>query len=639
MRFPRLAGALPIALAAVLVYLRTLGCGYVWDDDDYVTQNPVLRTAGAFWSIWFEPASLPQYYPLVHSTFWLEYRLWGPSPLGYHAVNVLLHAASAVLFWRLLVRLAVPGALFGALLFAVHPVHVESVAWVTERKNVLSLLFALLAAHGWWRWRDDGGGARAYGLATAAFVGALLSKTVTATLPGALLVLVWWRRGRLGRRDVLGALPWFAVGLGLGAFTAWLEATHVGAATVVHLSPAERLLVAGRAVWFYLGKLAVPYPLCFHYERWQLDAGSPAQWACVVAAVAAVAIAIALRHRLGRGPAAVLLLFGGMLVPALGFVDVYPFRFSFVADHFQYHASLAMLAGGGALLTLAAAKWPARARFAAAAVLLTGLGAATVVQCGDYRDLETLWQATLRHHPDSSLALSNLGGLALQRGDLAAARDYSERALRADPGCHEAIANLGILAHRDGDLAEAERRYREALRLKPNSAATHHNLGALMRQQGKPAEALRLLRRAVELDPDYYDGHVTLCAALAEANDWNECLTAADWVLKRTPGAIATRLQAIDALLALRRTDQALGNALLAWRGQPTMPQALDAVARAIAASVRSQSPDGARTFVAGVLQRSGIPPAALLPALAEVLRRDGAGELADAVEGALKGH
>lgn len=636
-RHPRLTGALLLLLSVALAYWPALDAGFVWDDDDYVTQNPVLRTPAGIWRIWFQPLSLPQYYPLVHSTFWLEYRLWGPSPLGYHAVNLLLHAGAATLLWRLLVRLAVPGALFAALLFAVHPVGVESVAWVTERKNVLSLVCYLLAAHAWLRWRDEHR-PRSFWIATAWFVAALLGKTVTASLPAALLLVTWWQRGRIERREWLAAAPWFLLGAALGWFTVHLEATHVGAATALQLSPAERLLVAGRAAWFYLASLLWPWQLCFNYPRWQLDTGSLAQWVFVAAAAAAPALLWLLRARLGRGPLTALLLFGGTLVPALGFFDVYPFRFSFVADHFQYHANLAIFAGIAALAARATARWPAQARLGLAALVALPLAVASFRLCRDYRDEPTLWSATLRCNPDSALALGNLGGLALARGDLAAAKDYSERAVRTDAGCHEAIANLAVIAHRGGDRTTARRLYEQALAMKPNSAASHHNLGVLLRETGQKAEGLRLLRRAVELDPDYYDGRVTLAAALCDERQWAECIEAALWVLQRTPEATATRLQAVEALLALGRYDLAIRNAALLARQQPELPQATAALARGIAGVLRPLPPAEVPARAAAVVGGTGIASARLMPAIVDGLRRLGAAPQAEALQKATTG-
>ena len=274
------AAVLGLTLAA---YAPALQANYIWDDDDHVTKNPTLRSLDGLRQIWFLPTALPQYYPAVHTTFWLEYHLWGLHPVGYHLVNVLLHACNALLFWRLLVRLAVPGAWLAAAILAVHPVEVESVAWITERKNVLSLALSLAAILAYLRFspfemrrrRRSCSAAGRYGWYASAlilFAVALLSKTVVASLPAVLLVLAAWKRSRIGRRDVAPLLPFFLLGTCLGLATVWLERMHVGAAGEEwDFTILDRVLMAGRALWFYAAKLAWPQPLAFFYPRWQVD--------------------------------------------------------------------------------------------------------------------------------------------------------------------------------------------------------------------------------------------------------------------------------------------------------------------------------------------------------------------------------
>lgn len=626
--------ALLLVLVTIVAYWPALGCGFVWDDDDYVTQNPLLRTAAGIVRIWFEPTSLPQYYPLVHSTFWLEYRIWGPWAPGFHAVNVALHATSAVLLWSVLRRLAVPGALLAAFLFAVHPVQVESVAWITERKNVLSMLCYLLAAKSWLRWQADDG-RRQWWAASAWFLGALLSKTVTASLPAALLLVMWWRHGRVDRRMLRGVVPWFVLGGALGFVTVHLESTLVGASgTPWQVAGLERVLVAGRAVWFYLTSLAWPVGLCFNYPRWSLDTSAPAQWSWPLAAVATVAAVWLLRHRLGRGPVVALLLFGGTLVPALGFFDVFPFRYSFVADHFQYHASIALLTLAAAASTAAAARllghdaagraggWVARG---AAALLVGTLAVLTWRQCGDYRDLDTLWTRTLACNPQSTLALANLGGLALDRGELATARDRFERCLALDPHNHEAEANLGVIAHKTGDRALAEQHYLRALSMRPDLETTMHNLAVLHLDEGQPAQALPLLERALARSPDYYDAHVTVCRALHALQRWPAVVEHADWVLARTPEARDTRLLAIDAMLALGKYGPAAGNAAYLLQRRADDPRALPVMAKAMAHMVAAGDAAGAGQRAAQGCRNGRVDPTRLLPLIAHELRAMGA--------------
>ena len=341
-----------LVAATVLAYQPVWHAGFIWDDDVYVTNNLTLRSVDGLRQIWCKLTATPQYYPLVHTSFWLEYHLWGLNPVGYHVVNVLLHALAAILLWRVLVRLQLPGAWLAAGIFALHPVAVESVAWVTERKNVLAAVFYFAAALAYLRGRrrermaesKSGVSLRWYFLAFALFVAALLSKTTACSLPAAMLLVIWWKRGRIAGRDVWPLLPFFAAGVALGLVTSWLERTHVGAqGPEWAFSFPERCLIAGRAVWFYAGKLFWPANLTFIYPRWQINTGAWWQWIFPVAALAVVAVLWRLRRRIGRGPLVAVLFFGGTLLPALGFTNVYPMRYSFVADHFQYLASVGLI--------------------------------------------------------------------------------------------------------------------------------------------------------------------------------------------------------------------------------------------------------------------------------------------------------
>lgn len=575
-----LPAVLAIALLSLLAYFGVQDCGFTWDDDDYVLANPNLRSWHGLWAIWAEPRSLPQYYPLVHTSFWLEWQCWGSNALGYHLVNVALHACAAVLFGQLLARLAVPGAWAAALWFCAHPMHVESVAWITERKNLLSLVCALAAAHAYASWRSD---PQRRWLVRAAlwFLAALASKSVTATLPGAWLVLVWWQDGRIGKRD---AWP-LGLGLLLGALaawnTAWLEAVHVGAGDAVGLHGLERLLVLGRAPWHYLHSILWPFGNCFNYPRWELAVGSLAQWSWLLVTLAALAVAGSLRARLGRSTLTVLLLFGGTLLPVLGLFDVYPFRFSFVADHFAYHASLPMLAAIANLAQRGVVRWSPRARAALAVVIALLLATLASRLVPNYRSEEVMWQATLRCHPTSTLALANLAGKALARGELDRAETLSQQALAADPNHPESLANLGAIAHHRRDLARAEQYYERARALRPNFATNLRNLGMLWHEQGRSQDALPLVQRAVELDGEYLDGRTLLVTLYQQLRQWRECLAAADWVLAFRPEIVSVRLHAAEAALELRDFALAEHHANLALRQVPGLAQARAVLTRA----------------------------------------------------------
>src|ERR1019366_5746224 len=400
------AGAWALLLCATLVaYLPALQGGLLWDDNMHVTRAD-LRSLHGLWRIWFDLGATQQYYPLLHSAFWLEHRIWGDAVLGYHLTNVALHAASACLVVMIVRRLSLPGAYLAGFVFALHPVCVEAVAWISEQKSTLSGVFYLEAALTYLHF-DRTRRKSPYFLALGLFVLALMSKTVTATLPAAMLVVFWWQRGRLAwRRDVLPLVPWFALGATAGLFTAWVESTPrlIGAQGPAYaLTLPQRLLLAGRVPWFYAWKVLWPANLMFTYPRWKIDAGEWWQYLFPLG-LAALAVALGVLARKNRGPLAGFLFFAGTLFPALGFLNVYPFRYSYVADHFQYLAILGIVVPAASGLTVLAGRIPP-GRIAAIvlpALLLTTLGAATWRQSGMYRDYETLFRATLAGNPGSS---------------------------------------------------------------------------------------------------------------------------------------------------------------------------------------------------------------------------------------------
>ncbi len=535
-----LAPAAVLVGLTLLAYLPAMNAGFIWDDPDHVTQNATLRSLDGLRQIWFVPRSIPQYYPMVHTTFWIEYQLWGLRASGYHVVNILLHAGCAAALLAVLRRLAVPAAWLAAAVFALHPVHVESVAWITERKNVLSGLFYFGAM---WAYMEsgfgfrpsgsgtDGGvipaysfpdtrhpkaGTRFYPLSLALFVFALLSKTVTCSLPAAILLVMWWKRGRLSWRDIAPLLPFFVIGGGFALTTAYLEQEHVGATgTEFSFEPIERLLIAGRAVWFYLWKLIAPVNLAFIYPRWQIDAARRWQFLFPLAAVTTLFALFFLRRRIGRGPLVALLFFGGTLLPALGFVNVYPMRYSFAADHFQYLASI------GPIVLLAATL----RRFAGHTtpylpVLLIPLGMITFQQTRVYRSAEMLWRDTAAKNPDSWMVHTNLGHALVARAERAREEDQQrlldeaqkqyDTALRLAPHLPEPHWNVGIGLSVRGDLDGALRHFNEALRIVPQFPQGHFSRGNVLRVRGQLDAAAAEYEKAVALKKDYAEAYYNL---------------------------------------------------------------------------------------------------------------------------------
>ncbi|HET9800847.1 MAG TPA: hypothetical protein VFP82_04100, partial [Chthoniobacterales bacterium] len=326
-----------LIVATAIAYLPAWNGKPIWDDNAHMTQ-PELRSAHGLLEIWTKLGATQQYYPLVHSVFWIEQKLWGDSVAGYHFVNILLHAASAFVLLQILLRLKIPGAWLAAGLFALHPVQVESVAWISELKNTLSGLFFFLSISSYLNF-DETRIRRSYIASLVLFLCGLLCKTVIAPMPAIILVILWWRRGSLRwRDDIAPSLPFFGLGIAAGFFTAWVERTFVGAqGASFQLSILQRCLIAARDFWFYLFKLFWPQKLTFIYPRWQISAGVWWQYLFVIALLALLLFAWILRNKT-RGPLAATLIFLGLLFPALGFINVYPFLYSFVADHFQYLA-------------------------------------------------------------------------------------------------------------------------------------------------------------------------------------------------------------------------------------------------------------------------------------------------------------
>lgn len=529
-------------LLAVTVgaHLPALDAGYIWDDGEYLWANPNLKTAAGLWRIWADPRSSPQYYPLVFTSYWLEYRIWGTNPRGYHAVNVLLHGTNAVLLALLLQTLAVPGAWVAAFIFAVHPVHVESVAWVSERKNVLSgalYLSSLLAfvrfaglgreaataspRHGPGPDAPEQGSWGLYGISLGLYCGALLSKTVTASLPVAALLICWWKRRSLVRRDWLTLLPFLAVGLPLGLLTIWLERHHVGAQGADWaFSVYERTLIAGRAFWFYLWKLAWPRELLFFYPRWKIDAGDWRQALFPLAAAALLAGLWSARGRIGKGPCASLAFFGITLAPALGFVNTWPMLVSFVADHFQYLASIGPVALAAALAASAFSLLPRPSPARGAAIALLGSGLALLAygswrQEHHYRTFEMLLRQTIAGNPESWVARNFLASELADRSRIdEAIEQYAAVAALRPADFEQQRLVLGCDLAVKGNTRLALANFGAVLRVNPRNALAHNQIGVLLAQQGDIGGAIPHFTEALRLEPGFAEARQNLQRAL-----------------------------------------------------------------------------------------------------------------------------
>ena len=517
-----------LALIPVIAYLPAMSNGYIWDDPEHVTNNPLLQTLDGLYRIWFLPGATLQYYPLTFTTFWIEYQLWQLQPFGYHLVNIVLHAAVTIVLWQTLRKLGIHGAWFIAVIFALHPVHVESVAWITERKNTLSGLFyfgAMLAYLRYVERRDGGvawsppkirpktkGVASAYSWAIIFFVCALLSKSVTCSFPAVLLLIVWWKTGRLAWRNVYPVLPLFAMGVVTAGVTVYMERYHIGAH--FDFTFLERVLIAGRVVNFYAWKLVWPHPLAFFYPKWTVDTSVWWQYLFPAGVVTVCLLLLYFRHRIGRGPLAAVLMFVGTLVPAMGFIDVFPMQFSFVADHFQYLASIGiitLIVGGISYMTALRGRPLPQVGMSAGWIVIIVFAVMTWNQCHIYKDEETLWIDTLSKNERSVVAHTDLALIQMGRKEYTEAERHFKRAIELDAKAIKPRNNLAQLYLATNKLDKSIQVARDALEIRSDYAIGRNTLGVGLMRQGHWPEAAREYKRALEINKGFYpEAHFNL---------------------------------------------------------------------------------------------------------------------------------
>ncbi|MBI1852205.1 MAG: tetratricopeptide repeat protein [Planctomycetes bacterium] len=553
-----------LLLVTLIAYGPALFSGTIWDDSDHVMANPSLSGLGGLLRIW-STTDCPQYYPVTFTSFWIERQLWGLSPIGYHVTNVVLHALCALLFARILCSLGIRGAWLAGAIFALHPVHVESVAWISERKNVLSTLFYLLATERFFAFEENRR-RRDYLLSILLFAAALLSKSVTCTLPLALLVIRWARGKSLDRRYVRGLVPLFAMGLAIAPITLWVERHRAGAmGSDFGLTAVDRILVAGRALWFYATKIFVPTGLTTIYPRFAIDSSSLVQYLPPAGALAILVAAWLLRQRVGRWVFASVAFFAFTLAPGLGFFDVSFMRYSFVADHFQYLASLGPIALVAALATTGVEEWRRRAaahsadiarlaRVIAVAILAL-LGVLVFRQSRLYHDEETLWRGALAQNPSAWVSHYNLGVRLLEKGNADEALEHLSAAVKLERNAPDAWINLGNALVVHGRLDEAIDAGRRACSLAPKMALAHFSLGFTFAEARRFPEAIASYRRGLDLAPDDLDARLELAKALDASGDHASALDAA---LEARRRALAHGPAARDALARVQRLIDSL---------------------------------------------------------------------------------
>lgn len=567
-------GAAALVLGIIAAYGPALYGGFLFDDDSLLINSATVKAADGLYRIWFTTDPI-DYWPITNSSFWIEWRLWGPKPLGYHVTNVMLHACSALVLWSVLRRLSIPGAWLAAAVFALHPVNVQSVAWIAQRKNTLALLFFLLSVHQFVA-SEDTGRRPPYWLSVAFFLLAMLSKGSVATLPVMLLLLVWWRRGSLNLRDVRRALPYFAVAIALTLVNLWFQSRMEGGTRDLTMLP--RLLGAAAIAWFYALKAVAPLDLTFMYPQWSIQAS---EWRWWLPLLGAAAITVLLMWRRRDDVARHLLFAWGFfclaLLPVMGFTDTYFMKYALVADHYQYIAIIAVAAAAAA----GAYRWlPHRLRGAIGVAVIAVLGAMTWSQAHVYADAETFYRTAIDRNPNVAVLHNNLGAALLERETTEEAAAHLRQALRLQPDFALAHNNLCNAAARLGSALEAISECTAALQNEPGRASLRTSLAIALAAVGRLTEAREEFEVALRLNPSSTQARDGFIGVLHELGDQllaggrtDEAIREYEEALRRDPGLAETHNNLAVALARQGRHVQAIEHLRMAVKLEPGNPE------------------------------------------------------------------
>jgi tetratricopeptide (TPR) repeat protein len=565
-------GAILIAALSLFCYWPSLSGEFILDDDILLTKNALIKAPDGLFQAWYTTKQ-PDYVPLTSTTLWLEWRLWGMNSTGYHVTNLALHIVGCLLIWLVLRKLRIPGAFLAALLYAIHPVNVESVAWIEQRKNTLSLVLFLFSI--FWFFQNDNLGEdettrsntsprRWYWLSLVAFALALLTKGAVAILPLVLLLLIWWRHGTISRRDLVRCAPFFVVAAVLTPIIIWFV-NHGSGEVARHATFLQRLLGAGAVVWFYLYKALLPINLSFVYPLWQID---PADFRWWIPLLAATALTIALwfqrRSSWGRSLFVAWIYFCVALGPVLGFSDAGFMQYSLVADHYQYLALISVVA----IVAAGWSYWYQRIdpqlrwlSVAAAGAIMATLVFLTTQQAALYRSRISLYEAALALNPESWMLHNNLGLALVDQGKLDEAIKHYQSSLAAKPDYYYALNNLGNTSNAQGRYTDAIDYYKRALEIKPSYAEAHNNLGLALLNYKDPQQAIEQFQEALKLDQSLDNAEYNWGLALGSLGQFEPAIAHYQQAIRLNPGNMEAYANMAAVYAQLQQPDRVLSAA------------------------------------------------------------------------------
>lgn len=517
----------PILVLFLLIFIAYIPClkgDFLWDDNMFLTDNHLIKSQNGLRDFWFS-AKAPDYFPLTSSMLWFEWRLWGENPDGYRIINILLHAVSAILIWLILKELRIPGAWFCALFFGLHPVHVESVAWITQRKNALAMVFYLLTILFFIRSQKTPD-KRFYILSLFFFLLSLFSKTAVVMTPFILLGCIFWLRRKILSRDIVKLIPFFILSIILGLVTAWFQHNRSIGADIIRTDGfASRFSIAGSAVWFYIFKTVFPFNLSFIYPRWEIPSVSPLSFLPGIIILVLMILFIVKRKSWGAPFLFALGYFLITLFPVLGFVNIYYMRFSLVADHWQYFSNIgiiALIVGGIAWLVNKNGHLFRSISVIAGILLVCLLFILTFKRNYIFKDPETLWKDNIKRHPSAWLSYKGLADTFRIRGKSGEAIEQARKAVQIKPDYAAAYNLLGTLYSESGDIDKAGENYLLAIKYNPGDFMAHNNLGSVYYTLGRWAEAEEYYTKALELNPEMANTYYNLAQVMLNQSRMEE---------------------------------------------------------------------------------------------------------------------